>query len=549
MNAAVDVREAEAAPGPPAPSPRTGLGRWDVGAMAALFVLGFVPRILWRAGVPTEWDSVQFVLGVTHFDVEQGRPHPPGYYLLIVSARLVRLVTGLGPHGALLLIAATGSALTAAVGYLLGRALRGPWMGLALGLFFATSPFLSFYGSIANSYSVECLGATVLALLAVTAHRGSRHHIWAALALAAVAGFRPSAFVLVAPLALIAVLRSRRDWRSLAVAGGVLVVASAAWAIPEIVEQPGGLEPILRTNRDLWNQASERTSILHGAPADAWFKNIGIGSVHTFLAVAVLLLTALVAFGAFLAAGRRPRWRRPSGQIAILAVGVLPGFLVATFVHFGKQGYVLTFLPSLAAMILCLVDWDRRSVAATALAVVAVTGVYELHVFASNDGLVGPWVVDHVPILGRHDLGAPYNMTRATLKTVDRDARSYLALREVLDPSRDAIVCEGDEGAIRFRQLGYELPEFVIHMVNPGKDVIRMHDNTWAVEGDAVLEVLPGGRAVFTFNAPPPEVLALQQQGLATPIRLSTGPTAWAVPAGVTVFGVSIQENPNAART
>ncbi len=423
-------------------------------------------------------------------------------------------------------------------------------MGLALGLFLATSPFLSFYGAIANSYSVECFGATVLALIAVTAHPGGRHHIWAALALAGVAGFRPSAFVLVAPLAVVAVLRTRHDWRGLAVSAGVLVVASAAWAIPEILEQPGGLEPILRTNRDLWNEASQRTSILHGAPADAWFKNIGIGSVHTFLAVAVLLLTALVAVVvAVVATGSRLRWRRPSAQVAILAVGVLPGFVVATFVHFGKQGYVLTFLPSLAAMILCLVDWDRRTVAATALAVVAVTGVYQLHVFASNDGLVGPWVVEHVPILGRRDLGAPYSMTRTTLKTVDRDARSYLALRDVLDPNRDAVVCEGDEGAIRFRQLGYELPEFVIHMVNPGKDIIRMHDNTWAVENDSVLEVLPGGRAVFTFNAPPPEILALEQQGLATRIRLSTGPTAWAVPPGVTVFGVSIQENPNAAAT
>jgi hypothetical protein len=110
-------------------------------------------------------------------------------------------------------------------------------------------------------------------------------------------------------------------------------------------------------------------------------------------------------------------------------------------------------------------------------------------------------------------------------------------------------VCEGDEGAIRFRQLGYELPEFVIHMVNPGSDVIRMHDNRWAVEEDAVVEVLPGGRAVFTFNAPPPEILALVEQGQATAIRLSSGPTAWAVPAGVTVFGVTIQETPNAADT
>jgi hypothetical protein len=212
-------------------------------------------------------------------------------------------------------------------------------------------------------------------------------------------------------------------------------------------------------------------------------------------------------------------------------------------------GYLLTYLPALAALVLCLVDWSRRVVAVAAIVVVAVTGLYELHVFEANDSLVGRWVVGTVPILGRTDLGAPYGLTRTQIRTVDRDARSYLALRDVLDPNRDAIVCEGDEGAVRFRQLGYELPEFVIHMVNPGDDIYRMHDNRWALEDDRVLEVLPGGRAVFVFNAPPPEILALVDRGQATAVHLATGPTAWAVPAGVTVFGLTIVETPTAATT
>jgi hypothetical protein len=552
VKAVLDVRQPAADRPGAAPAGPGRLDRFDVAALVGLFVLAFVPRIAWRAEVPTEWDSVQFVLGVTDFDVTQGRPHPPGYWLLILSGRLVRAVTGLGPHGALLLVAAAASALTAAVGYLLGRALRCRAMGLALGLILATAPLLSFYGTIANSYSVEACGGAVLALVAVSARPGGRHHIGAALALAAVAGFRPSAFVLFLPVAVVAVLRTRRDLRGVVTAAAVFAVAVALWAVPEILEQPGGLDPILRENRELWEEASQRTSIVHGASVEAWARNMGRSGVLTFLS----LLPALVAVGAALVTGRLSRRDRPARgdaarrrarpEAGALVAAVAPGLLIAVFVHFGKEGYVLTYLPALLALVLVLVDWDRRRVAGAALAVTALFGVYELRVFDAHEGLVPAWVDDHVPIVGRADLGSPYRLTRHTLRLVDRDARAYLDLRTVLDPSRDAIVCEGDEGATRFRQLGYELPEFVIHMVNPGQDIFRMRDNRWSVDEDQVLEVPPGGRAVFVFNAPPPEILDLVARGLATAVPLPSGPTAWAVPAGVSVFGVTVTATPDA---
>ena len=39
-------------------------------------------------------DSINFALGVRHFDVAQHQPHPPGYPFYILIAKGVRLVSG-----------------------------------------------------------------------------------------------------------------------------------------------------------------------------------------------------------------------------------------------------------------------------------------------------------------------------------------------------------------------------------------------------------------------------------------------------------------------
>src|SRR3989442_8705185 len=66
-----------------------GIRYWSVAsALAVLFLalhLPFLPASL------EDLDSINFALGVRHFDVAQHQPHPPGYPLFIALAKIARV--------------------------------------------------------------------------------------------------------------------------------------------------------------------------------------------------------------------------------------------------------------------------------------------------------------------------------------------------------------------------------------------------------------------------------------------------------------------------
>jgi hypothetical protein len=65
--------------------------RFTAALVAALFValhLPFLPRSL------EDLDSINFALGIRHFDVAQHQPHPPGYPIYIALAKAVHLLLG-----------------------------------------------------------------------------------------------------------------------------------------------------------------------------------------------------------------------------------------------------------------------------------------------------------------------------------------------------------------------------------------------------------------------------------------------------------------------
>jgi hypothetical protein len=156
------------------------------------WVVGLVTlalRLLTAASGPTDWDSAQYASAVGHYDVTHGQPQPPGYWLYVISGRLIHQLTGLGTIHSLVLVAAVASAVAAGLTTMAGTDLGGRWVGVAAGTVVATCPFAWFSGSIVATYSFDMVGCSLLVILAWRARPDSWHGVAAVVALGLLAGF------------------------------------------------------------------------------------------------------------------------------------------------------------------------------------------------------------------------------------------------------------------------------------------------------------------------------------------------------------------------
>jgi hypothetical protein len=516
-----------------------GRAPWLFGAVTFAACVAFMPAY------PTEWDSIQLTLGVDHFDVTGGAPHPPGYWLYVFLGRVVTWLTPLPADAALSVLSAAAAGATVALTYVLGRRLGGPRLGLMAAAFLMTSPFLLFYGATVSTYAFDALVAVALLLLAVGARPRSWHGWAAAGVLGLGAGLRQTTLLILGPLVLVAVVASVRSVRTAVAVAAAGVLGLLVWFVPMLVEQPGGWSRYRAFGKEYLDPALEATSILYGAPKNGIVDNLGQATGYTLAAIAVLLPVAALA----LTLSRVHSVRFPHAMYsrrAVLLLGLAVGVPVAfvLLVHFGKAGYVLSYLPALALLLLWPASRLRGTAFLVVAALLAVACVTDAQRFVSAAGVLPDsendslWFTQH-----RH--GAPYRLTRPLMRQVDRETKAYLALAREFDPDRDVFVYVLEDGGHRFRHAAYTMPQFTMHHV-----VGRTHRNSafdlhMTYSQDTTVEVPPGGRAVYVLDVPIPETTQLELEGRITPHRLSTGPTVWLVPPGVRMYGVEVVEDPS----
>ncbi|MDP9402316.1 MAG: hypothetical protein M3P85_03070 [Actinomycetota bacterium] len=523
----------------------------------ALFGVALAGYASTAAAGPTEWDSVSLMFGVDRFDVTQASPHSPGYWLYVFAGRAIRAVTPLGTHDSLVAAAALAAAATVALVYVLGRSLAGRWLGLAAAAVLFTSPFLAFYGSSVSSYAFDALASVVLLLLAWRAYPGSWHGIGAAGALGLAAGVRQSSIVLLGPLALVAAVRSVRSVRAATTALGAGLAGLAVWAIPMALEQPGGLGVVRDDSARVWREAVTVSSPLYGAPAEGVRYNLGQAAGYTLAAVALLLPIASAALvlhlrrrardrgqeldgGAPPARRLRPRERLLTAPV-LLTLAAVPPFLFVALFHFGKAGYVLSYLPALVLLLL----WPAARLPhrlRLALSVgVALACLVQGQRFVQGDpGILPGRLTERGPWFTQSRFGAPYRLTTAAMGDVVEDTQRYAALARVFDPRRDVLVYVHMNGGHRFRHAMLTFPQFRAHLLQGEFHEYSARARRWDHERDHQVELAPGARAVLVVDEPRAEVLDLVGRGVGRAVQLPTGPMVYVVPAGVTVYGVPL---------
>ena len=396
-----------------------------LGVAIALTRLLAVSRSLW------DWDEALFTMGVRGYDVTQHHPHPPGYPLFVLAAKLVHFIVRDELRSLQVVVVLAAMALFPAL-FALARELRFPFPVAASGAaLFAFFPNVWFYGGTALS-DVPSLALVVYAaalLLRGCRERGA--YFAGALVLGLAAGVRPQNLLIGAAPALIATWCRRRAWREVIGAisiGAAVIVASYAGAAFASSSWREYLDACATQSRYLHDVDSYHNP--GRPPLLRLLRPIVVDPMHA--GGVDVLLTALAALG-FLIALRRPGTRV---LVAMFVPIQLFTWLMLDFSNFPR--YSVSFLPMYALLIACAFVW-MRAWAALPVALVAARLIV--------------WVLPALNEVRRHDspVAAAFRSVRASPTVYAHEGVGPFA--EVFLPKRNVIV--GRESELPFADVPY----------------------------------------------------------------------------------------------
>jgi len=540
-------------------------------ASVAIGIVTLVLRLSYEATGPTNADGAQFVIGSGRFDVTHGAPPAPGSWLYVAAGHAVHVVTGWSPVESLVVLAALASAGAAALTCVVGTALGGRWVGIGSAGVVASAPVSWFAGSTVSAYGFDALVGALLVVLARRARPYRAHGVLAAVVLTLGAGVRLSilpAFVLLAAIAVVASVRTVGQLLATAVAA---VAGLAAWFVPVIVIQPGGLHAWLHAVHVQISDAAHTSSVF-AAPASGAVTNIGTFAGWSVVSLGPVIVVGIL--GVLALAGARLVTRHPAGNVsrriwstpaaltdrierpwyqhtgAIFGAAVIPPLALVTLGRFAGGGDVLWYLAPVTVLMLLPVGrllhhripGVRYATAIVATVLVATIVAVNIQRFVAAPGIVPASLAhDHPGLwISQPRYQSPYAETADTIRAADRTDQALGRLRTLADPATDVIVCvSSDHGAAVYRVLGEELPQFRVALVRPG---LLMELGGLAYrERSPTLLVGTGGHALVLVTTPSPEMTSLASKGEATDTAARVaGFEVWRVAPGATAFGVRV---------
>jgi hypothetical protein len=480
----------------------------DLGIAAGFGLITLISRWPYRAHMLYNWDAVQFALALREFDVTKHQPHPPGYLLYVLLARLMNAWLG-DPTFAYVGLAMLFSAATTFVVYWLGRRLYDRATAMAAAALLAVSPLFWFYGSVGLTYAGEAFGASLVAWYAYGALQGNVRALYlGALTLGLMGGMRQSVLLLLFPLWAGAALLGVRAVSRLVTAGLVLVAAVLAWLLP-MLWLTGGLGAYTRASAQLYSSVLLSTSVLEGS------FEITLTQAR-YLAESVIVGLGPLALALFTLPfyARRRGWRREEW---FLLAWIIPPATFYTLVHFGQAGYVLSFLPALVLLLSrALVDTVaagsqrlRRPNWRWAFTAVALGPMLLVNTGFFVSARPAPREFDHRPgdtwRWRALDEWNDWIMSRtvAALREHEAVIRTYVqTIRAIYDPAETVLVTElGNPRSYPWlRHAMFYLPEYPMYQLQVGE----LPRGFYAPQSAATMILTPGERIAL-----PPSVKRL----------------------------------------
>ncbi len=332
----------------------------DVMIGVGLLVLGILTRLPFVGNILYHWDSINFALGLQHFDVAAGQPHVPGYILYVFLGQLINMLS----HNAQLTltgISVVSSGLAVAALYELGRTMFSREIGLFGALLLASSPLFWFYGEIALPHSLDTFVVIVMVWLLYRVKQGQVGlAIPAAICLAIAGGLRPQTELFLAPLALYT--GYQLGWRRGLVAVVTLVVFSLAWLIP-LFWFSGGAARYFEIMQAFTAEFNTTTSVFSGG-LFGLTRNLTKLTLYTLYGwgLGLIPVLAVVALKAKRVIPQVLRASLKDVRFWFMILWIFPTVAYYVFIHMGQQGLVFVFLPALlllSAGALSLFNWSK----------------------------------------------------------------------------------------------------------------------------------------------------------------------------------------------
>jgi hypothetical protein len=296
------------------------------------------------------WDSSQYARGMTEFNVFKHQPHPPGYLLWVLSARILEPLAG-GAMRAQIIVAFVMTLLALAIFYFLAlRILDSQVSALTCTALLAYAPGVALNSSISSPSITDLVSSLVAGYLAfLDPHRRQWRIVACLAALGLLAGFHQSNLALLAPLVAVAAISHwRHAWRPVCTGAILGTLAFLAWYVP-LANSVGGSSVLSHLTSIQFHDAASKSSVFYGAP----LRNHLSMTLNNVIYSGMNLAPWLVAFGLPFVWQRKtvPGWWR-------YALWMIPTLIMLLGIHSGRVGYWLIAFPPL--LLLCAIGGRVR---------------------------------------------------------------------------------------------------------------------------------------------------------------------------------------------
>ena len=302
---------------------------------AVIIVIVFVSRVPFSAETPFEWDAVNFLYSVEHFDISDDQPHPPGYIGYVYLGKAINMIVG-EPRCSLLTLNLLATILLLMGIHTLVRPLWDFKNVCYLSVIIVFNPLVWFYGEVTLSYLSGAAAWVWCVWLLLRVREGKDRYPFITGIIWGLAGaIRPDVVVFLIPAGLYAVqftlFSSKSRYLFLGFIAGIL-----GWLIPTVLMTGGSFSESLRA---IFTSSTGNYSVLMGASPLKHLEMLSKAALWFFIGCGWMLpMFFRKDFFYYI---------RNNSLMCMLTFAILPSMAFQLLFFLIKPGFILLYLPGI----------------------------------------------------------------------------------------------------------------------------------------------------------------------------------------------------------